>query len=68
MSTLAHSPFVRSSSFSTAAANRISGLGVMLAAWRAERRKASEDREMWAMAQQDPRLMTDLICAFRRED
>jgi len=68
MSTLAHSPFLRTTSFSAAAVNRVSGLGTMLAAWRVARRKAREDREMWALAQQDPRLMNDLVCALQRQD
>lgn len=68
MTTLAHSPFLRTPSFSAAAANRTSGLRAMLSAWRIERRKAREDRELWALAQQDPRLMADLTCALSHED
>ncbi|MBX3633401.1 MAG: hypothetical protein KF695_10855 [Simplicispira sp.] len=62
MSTLAHSPVVRPAS----AARSGTTLVARFAAWRTERRKAREDRELWALAQQDPRVMTDLLCALRR--
>ncbi len=37
-------------------------------AWRAARKLAREERELWALAQTDPRIMTDLICALNRQD
>lgn len=45
-----------------------SGLGARLAAWRAARRQARADREMWALAKLDARVMTDLTCALSRQD
>lgn len=68
MTTLTHSPFLRSLSVPAASAKAVSSLSTTLAAWREQRRIAREDRELWAMAQQDPRMMTDLVCAMRRAD
>lgn len=66
MSTLVHSPLVRPASFFAVLAQSASSLGTRFADWRSARRKAREDEAMWAMAQQDPRVMTDLVCALRR--
>ena len=68
MSTLAQSPFMRSLTVPAVAARPVPGLGALLSAWRAERRRAREDRELWALAQSDPRVMTELTCARSRED
>ncbi|MGP1628706.1 MAG: hypothetical protein ACTS8S_06585 [Giesbergeria sp.] len=68
MATLAFSPLMPSVSVSSAVAKSAPGIGALFAAWRAERRHAREDRELWALAQMDPRVMTDLACARSRED
>lgn len=62
MSTLAHSPLARPVSL----ARPVAALAGRFAAWRLARRKEREDRALWEMAQQDPRVMTDLVCALRR--
>lgn len=68
MSTLAHSPLMRSLTVPAVAAKAVPGLGTLFAAWRAERRQARADRELWALAQIDPRVMTELYCAQSRGD
>lgn len=37
-----------------------------LGEWRATRRQAAEDRALWQLAQEDPRVMSDLTCAMSR--
>lgn len=68
MTTLTHSSFLRSVTVPAVSANTGSGLAAMFSAWRAERRQAREDRELWALAQTDARVMTDLACARSRQD
>lgn len=68
MSSFAHSPLMRSLSVPAVAAKPVPGLGALFSAWRAERRRAREDRELWALAQLDARVMTDLVCASTRQD
>jgi hypothetical protein len=40
------------------------GLKAQFAAWRAARREAAEDRKLWALAQDDARIMADLSRAM----
>lgn len=68
MTTFTYSPFMRSLTVPAVSAKVVPSVLVTLAAWREQRRIAREDRELWAMAQLDPRLMTDLVCAQRRAD
>jgi len=49
-------------------AKPVPNLVTLLAAWRTERRRAREDRELWALAQLDSRVMTDLVCASNQQD
>ena len=37
-------------------------------AWRAARKNAREERELWALAQSDPRVMNELNCLMNRGD
>ena len=39
-----------------------------LDAWKLARQQARADQEMWAMAQIDARVMTDLTCAQTRNE
>ncbi len=41
-------------------------LRVGFARWNAARKQAAEDRELWALAQTDSRVMADLTCAMSR--
>lgn len=68
MTTLTHSSFMRSLTVPAVSAKPLPGLAAMLSAWRAERRRAREDRELWALAQSDARVMTELACARSRQD
>ena len=68
MSTLAHFSLMRSLTVPAVAAKPVPGLRVLFSAWRAERRRVREDRELWALAQLDSRVMTDLACAHARQD
>ncbi len=68
MTTLTHSTFLRLLTVPAVSAKVVPSLSATLAAWREQRRIARDDREVWAMAQQDPRIMTDLVCALRRAD
>ena len=45
-----------------------SALMVRWDAWRAARKSAREDRELWALAQIDPRVMSELNCLMNRDD
>ena len=36
------------------------------ARWNVARRQAAQDRELWALAQTDSRVMADLVCAMGR--
>ena len=68
MTTLTHSSFLRSLTVPAVSANTGSGLAAMFSTWRAERRRAREDRELWALAQTDARVMTELACPRSRQD
>ena len=68
MTTLTHSSFLHSLTVSAVSAKPVPSLVAMLSAWRAERRQAREDRELWALAQTDARVMTDLAYARSRQD
>lgn len=68
MSSLSFSPLMNSLSVHAAMGKPVPGLVALLAAWRTERRRAREDRELWALAQLDSRVMTDLVCASNRQD
>ncbi len=68
MSTLASSAFTRFSSAPAVRETPVTKLMLAVARWRSERRKAQELQDLWAIAQQDPRVMTDLVCALRRAD
>ena len=68
MSTLAHSAATRFSSAFAVRETFVTKLMLAVARWRSERRNAQEVQELWAIAQQDPRIMTDLVCALRRAD
>ena len=37
-------------------------------AWRTARKNAREERELWALAQIDPRVMSELNCLIGRDD
>jgi hypothetical protein len=47
-------------------AHPVHGIHAGLATWRAARKAAREDRQMWALAMSDPRVMTDLRYAMDR--
>ncbi len=66
MTTLTYSPSLRSPFVPAVAAKAVPSLSSRLAAWREARRLEREDRALWAIAQQDPLIMTDLVCALRR--
>lgn len=66
MTTLTHSPLLRSFPAPAAAAKSADSLRAWFANWRAARRQAREDRQLLAMAAIDPRVMTDLACAVSR--
>lgn len=66
MTTLTYTPFARSSSASATVSKAAPSLSGRFAAWRQQRRRDNEDRQLWDIAQQDPRIMTDLVCALRR--
>ena len=66
MSTLAHSSLMRSLSVPAVAAKAVPSVGALFSAWRAERRRVREDQELWALAQLDSRVMTELSCARSR--
>lgn len=68
MTTLTYASFMHALSVPPVAAKPVPSLSTSFNAWREQRRIAREDREMWAMAEQDPRMMTDLVCALRRAD
>ena len=68
MSFFTYSSFMQALSTTQVATPPVPSLSTTLAAWREQRRMAREDREVWAMAEQDPRVMNDLICAMRRTD
>ena len=68
MTTLTHSSFLHSVTVPAVSAKTGSSLAAMFSAWRAERRRAREDRELWALAQTDARVMTELACARSRQD
>lgn len=68
MSTLTYASFLQALSVNPVAGKATPSLSTTLSAWREQRRVAREDREMWAIAQQDPRLMNDLVCALSRAD
>lgn len=68
MSSLAQSAFTRYFSAPAVRENSSNKFMLAVARWRAERRQAEEVHELWALAQQDPRVMTDLVCALRRAD
>ena len=42
-------------------------LGIALRRWRQQAALERADRQLWALAQNDPRLMTELHCAMTRE-
>lgn len=68
MSFFTYSSFMQALSTTQVATLPVPSLSTTLAAWREQRRMARKDREVWAMAEQDPRVMNDLICAMRRTD
>lgn len=68
MTTLTYASFMQALSVAPVATTPVPSVTTSLKAWREQRRIAREDRELWAIAQQDPRLMTDLVCAIRRAD
>lgn len=43
-----------------------SGLLARWDAWRAARKNAREERELWALAESDPRVMNELNCLLSR--
>ncbi len=43
-----------------------SGLLARWDAWRAARKNAREERELWALAKSDPRVMNELNCLLSR--
>ena len=45
-----------------------SGLLAYWDAWRAARKNAREERELWALAQSDPRVRNELNCLMSRND
>ena len=68
MTTLTYASFLQALSVAPVAAKPVPSLSTSLSACRPQRRMAREDRELWAIAHEDPRLMTDLVCALRRGD
>lgn len=68
LTTVTYASFLQALSVDPVAAKSVPSLSTSLNAWREQRRRAREDREMWAIAQEDPRLMTDLVCALRRAE
>jgi hypothetical protein len=68
MITLTHSTLLRSLTVPAVAARPFPSVSDMISAWRAQRRRAREDRELWALAQLDARVMTELACARSRQD
>jgi len=42
-------------------------LGVAVRRWRQEAARQRADEQLWSLAQNDPRLMTELHCAITRE-
>lgn len=59
-------PALRSTQPARQIAHTLNNLRGAWSTWKQARRQARADRQMWSVAQDDARVMTDLTCAISR--